>query len=243
MKKSNSALVIALGICLSYGTEASARIITEISPPSGRGLGDTLCTQVQSPVSTLVPNNDNTVTQSPNQINNFPGLSCTPITFQNVAPVDTMLFVEPSEGTTEYFVTTTVVNETNTSWNGYRFKIGFGVGDDFAPPELILVPAGFAIPSFDSDTQPTSSQFTQLLQDGSFTVQWSGGVVAPGESVDFTFSLDVPDDLEGNNFYDSFTIRQEPIPEPLTILGAGTAIGIGAFFKRQKQDKNNNKDD
>lgn len=240
MKKFSTAL-IALGICLSYGVEASARIITDISPPSGVGLGDTFCTTVQTPVNTPVPNNNNTIASSPNVISNFPGLSCTPITYQTVAPVDTLLFVEPSGGTTEYFVSTTVVNETNTSWNGFNFKIGFGSGNDFAPPELILVPFGFAIPSFDEDPQPTSTQFSQLLQDGSFSIVWSGGIVAPGESVDFTFSLDVPDDLEGNNFYEAFTIRATPVPEPFTLLGVGTAIGMGAAFKHQQQKKNKNK--
>ncbi|ACK69110.1 hypothetical protein PCC7424_0651 [Gloeothece citriformis PCC 7424] len=237
MKKLTSIFVVTLGISLSYGTEASARIITEISPPTGSGLGNTFCTFVQTPVETPNPNNDNTIEQSQNVIPNFPGLSCTPITYQNVAPVDTSLFVEPSGGTTEYFVSTTVVNETNTNWNGFRFQIGFGNGNNFAPPELILLPAGVIIPSFDEDTEPTSSQFTQLIQDGSFSLVWSGGNVAPGESVDFSFSLDVPDDLAGLNFYESFTIRATPVPEPFTLLGVATSIGMGAAFKHKQQKK------
>jgi hypothetical protein len=187
-----------------------------------------VCSQVQTPVNTPFPNNDNSIAPNPNQIGNFPGLSCTPKSFQAIAPIDTQLLVEPSVGTTEYFFTETSVNDTNSTWNGFSFSIGFGVNDYFGPPELISVPTGFAIPDFDfngssSDPKPTSSEFTQLIQDGSFRLEWSGGSVAPGESVDFTFSLDIPDDLAGNNFYNSFTIRQvpstEPVPEPTSTLG------------------------
>lgn len=235
MKGINRTLVTNLAISLCFGGAAQARIITSISPPTGPGLGDVLCTQVQTPVNTPFPNNDNSIAPSPNQIRNFPGLSCTPKTFQAIAPIDTQLFVEPSGGTTEYLFTETAVNDTNFTWNGFSFSIGFGVNDYFGPPELILVPVGFAIPDFDfngssSDPQPTSSNFTQLIQDGSFRLDWSGGSVAPGESVDFTFSVDIPDDLAGNNFYDSFTIRQvpspEPVPEPSSTLGLLALLGV-----------------
>lgn len=235
MKGINRTLVTNLAISLCFGGAAQARIITSISPPTGPGLGDVLCTQVQTPVNTPFPNNDNSIAPSPNQIRNFPGLSCTPKTFQAIAPIDTQLFVEPSGGTTEYLFTETAVNDTNSTWNGFSFSIGFGVNDYFGPPELILVPVGFAIPDFDfngssSDPQPTSSNFTQLIQDGSFRLDWSGGSVAPGESVDFTFSVDIPDDLAGNNFYDSFTIRQvpspEPVPEPSSTLGLLALLGV-----------------
>lgn len=228
-------LVTTLTISLYLSGVSQARTITDISPPTGAGLGDVLCPQVQTPVTTPFPNNDNSIASSPNQILNFPGLSCTPKTFQTIAPIDTQLFVEPSGGTTEYFFSETVVNNTNSIWNGFNFKIGFGVNDDFAPPELILVRPGFAIPNFDfngssSDPQPTSSKFTQLIQDGSFNLDWSGESITPGESVDFTFSVDVPDDLDGNNFYNSFTIRQTPIaasvPEPTSTNGFLALLGV-----------------
>ncbi|HYW19744.1 MAG TPA: PEP-CTERM sorting domain-containing protein [Nodularia sp. (in: cyanobacteria)] len=224
---------LAISICCSEISQA--RTITDTSPPTGLGQGDLLCPQVQTPVNTPLVNNDNSITPSPNQILNFPGLSCSPITFQAIAPIDTQLFVAPSGGTTEYFLTETVVNNTSSIWNGFNFQIGFDVNNNFAPPELILVPFGFAIPDFDfnglgSSPQPTSSKFTQLLQDGSFNLQWSQGFVAPGESVNFTFSMDVPDDLNTNNFYDSFTIRQTPItttvPEPSSISGLLSLLGL-----------------
>ncbi|MBW4505746.1 MAG: PEP-CTERM sorting domain-containing protein [Scytonematopsis contorta HA4267-MV1] len=217
MKEINKILLSALAISLCFSEVSQARIITSISPPTGNGLGEVLCPQVQTNVDTPFPNNDNSIAPSQNQISSFPGLSCTPAKFQSIAPIYTQLFVKPSGGTTEYFLKQTVVNNTKSIWKGFNFKIGFGINNEFAPPELILVPQGFAIPSFDfkplsSDTKPTSSKFTLLIQDGSFSLDWLGGSVAPGESVDFTFALDTPDDIAGNDFYQSFTIRQAPNP-------------------------------
>ena len=146
MKEINRTLLTTLAISLCFGEVSQARVITSISPPTGPGLGDVVCTQVQTPVNTPFPNNNNSIAPSPNQIRNFPGLSCTPKTFQEIAPVDTQLLVEPSVGTTEYLFTETAVNDTNSTWNSFSFRVGFGVNDDFAPPELILVAPGFAIP-------------------------------------------------------------------------------------------------
>lgn len=235
MKGINKTLVTTLAISLCFNEVSQARVITSISPPTGLGLGDIFCPQVQTPVNTPNPNNDNSIAPSPNQIRPISGLSCTPKTFQAIAPIDTQLFVEPSKGTTEYFFSERVLNDTNSTWNGFSFRIGFGVNDNFGSPELILVPPGFAIGDFDfngssSDPKPTSSKFAQLVQDGSFGLEWSGGSVAPGESVDFTFSVDVPDDLDANNFYDSFTIRATPsaktVPEPAFTNGFMVLIGV-----------------
>ncbi len=235
IKAISKTFITTLAVSLYCSGTSQARTITDISPPTGPGQGDFLCPQIQTPVNTPFVNNDNSITPSPNQILNFPGLSCSPKTFRAIAPIDTQLFVAPSGGTTEYFLTETVINDTNSIWNGFNFQIGFGVNDDFAPPELILVPFGFAIPDFDfnglgSDPQPTSSKFAQLLQDGSYNLQWSGGSVTPGESVNFTFSIDVPDDLGINDFYNSFTVRQTPIartvPEPTFISGFLTLLGL-----------------
>lgn len=241
MKKIIKTLGTTLTISLAFSNPAQARIITSISPPSGTGQGDVFCLQVQTSVDTPFPNN------SGNQINNFPGLSCTPKTFREIAPIDTQLFVEPSGGTTEYLLSERVVNSTEYIWDGFNMEIGFpsddGLGgDNFASPAVILVSPGLAIPTF-NNAPLTSSKFSQVNPDGSFNLNWSGGTVAPGESVDFTFSIDIPDDLEGNNFYDSFTIRQLPIasklnenktvPEPSLIFGLLSLLGSGLAIKRK----------
>lgn len=234
MKKIIKTLAATLTISLAFSSTAQARIITSISPPGGAGQGDVFCTQVQTPVDTAFANSDG------NQINNFPGLSCTPKTFQEIAPIDTKLFVEASGGTTEYLLNETVVNSTNSTWDGFNMAIGFQSDnpfgeDNFASPAVISTPFGFQIPTF-NNAQLTSSKFSQVKADGSFNLNWFDGTVAPGESVDFTFSLDVPDDLDGNDFYNSFTIRQLPIasainqsksvPEPSLIFGL---LGLGGF--------------
>lgn len=241
MKKIIKTLGTTLTISLALSNPAQARIITSISPPSGIGQGEVFCLQVQTSVDTPFPNNTG------NQITNFPGLSCTPKTFREIAPIDTQLFLEPSGGTTEYLLSETVINSTESIWDGFNIAIGFRSdddlgGDNFASPAVILVPPGFAIPTF-SNTQPTSSKFAQINPDGSYNLNWSGGTVAPGESVDFTFSLNIPDDLEANNFYDAFTIRQLPIasklnenktiPEPNLIFGVLSLLASGLAIKRK----------
>jgi hypothetical protein len=228
--------ITVLAISLGFTKASEARIITSISPPTGAGLGDVFCLQVQTNVDTPFPNNIDSTASNQNQIANLTGLSCSPKTFQAIAPIDTQLLVEPSQGTTKYLAKETVVNQTTSVWDGYNFEIGVRADGEFASPAVILVPPGFAIPSFGSNAlEFTSSKFTQLLQDGSFNLGWSGGSVAPGESVDFTFSIDVPDDLNGNNFYNSFTIRQLPIaasaasvsiPEPTSTLSFLGLLGL-----------------
>lgn len=43
-----------------------------------------------------------------------------------------------------------------------------------------------------------------------------------------------------NEFYGTFyTPRAEPVPEPLTILGSATALGVGALLKRESSKKKN----
>ena len=243
MKNIIKTLATTITISIAFSSTAQARIINSISPPGGAGQGDVLCTQVQTSVNTAFPNSGG------NQINNFPGLSCTPKNFREIAPIDTKLFVEASGGTTEYLLNETVVNSTDNNWGGFNIQLGFQSenpfgGDRFASPAVILLPSGTAIPTFASDTQPTSSEFSQVKSDGSFSLNWSGGNVAPGESVDFSFSIAVPDDLEANDFYNSFTIRQLPVasvindsksvPEPSLMFGFLGLFGFGLVKSKFK---------
>lgn len=244
MKQTSKILLSALVISLGYTQIAQARTITSISPPTGPGLGDSACPEVQAIIDTPQPNNDDSATASPNKITDFPNpISCTPISFKEIAPVDSLLEVEASQGTTEYYVTQTIVNNTDSPLEGLNFRIGFGTGDNFVTPDLALFPTGVAIPTFDDTPAPTSSKFSEGILDGSFTINWSGGSLAPGESVDLTYSLDVPDDLSGLNLYDQFTIRQtpiletviSPIPEPTTVLGLLTFAGLAGWRKSKKK--------
>lgn len=243
MKQISKIFATALVIYLSSARIAQARTVTTISPPTGSGLGDVSCLEVLHAVETPVPNNDDTTSPSPNFIADFPNpISCNPITFKLNSPVDSVVFVEPSSGTTEYYITQTIVNDTIDHWKGVNLKIGFGINNDFATPDVILFPTGVALPTFDNTPAPTSSKFSQINLDGSFTINWSEGSVAPGESVSLSYSLDVPDDLFGLNLYDSFTIRQTPIPaipeltsvpEPSS-LGGLIAFGCLGFWRLKR---------
>lgn len=74
------------------------------------------------------------------------------------------------------------------------------------------------------------SKFTQLIQDGPFCFERSGGSAAHGESVDFTLSVDVGDNLKANNSSAFFTICELPIaesiPEPDSTSGFLALLGI-----------------
>lgn len=239
MRNISTTLTTTLAISLTSVSVSQARIITSISPPTGGGLGDQACPEIQTGVSTSAPNNDNSIGTSPNQIIGFPGLSCTPKTFQEIAPIDTVLFVELSDGTTEYFFTETVVNDTDSTWIDFHFELGFGTRDNFRRFDEVPLPFNIAVPDFDTpnrDPAPTSSKFTNLIHQD-ISLWWSGGSVAPGETVDFTFSVDVPDDFLGLDLYNNFTIRQVPTvtPEPSSILGLVALGGIALGSSRKKQ--------
>ena len=231
-------LATALVISLSSVNASVARTISSISPPIGEGLGEQFCPEIQTVINTPFPNNDNSILASPNQILNFPGLSCTPKTFEVIAPIDTTLIVEPSGGTTEYYFTETVVNNTGETWVDFHFELGFGIGNDFRRFDAIPLPFNIAVPDFDTpdlNPAPTSSKFTNLVHED-ISLWWSEGSVAPGETADFTFSVDVPDDFQGLNIYNNFTLRQVPtissVPEPNSIFGLLILglIGTGSTF-------------
>jgi len=229
MKSISTTLATTLVIFLGTFEIAQARTITEISPPGGLGQGGTFCIQVQTPVNTGFPNNNNTISPSPNQILNFPGLSCTPKTFQVLAPIDTPLFVQSSGGITEYFVTETVVNNTNLIWTGFDFELGTRVKGKFVSFEDLISIPELIPPSFDTagtpnrDPIPTSSNFTSLVHQN-YSLGWSGGSVAPGEAINFSFSLDVPDDIIPLDSYKNFLIRQVPRVTNLSFIPAGTQL-------------------
>ena len=141
-------------------------------------------------------------------------------TFNSLAPIDLVFDVELSGGTTEYFFEETVTNNTGFAWWDFHFELGFGTGDDFMSFLDVPLPLNIALPDFDTpdrDPTPISDQFAALVHED-FMLWWSDGLIEPGESVDFEFSLDVPDDFLGLNLYDNFTLRQiATVPEPATV--------------------------
>jgi len=185
---------------------------------------------------TLVPNNDNVLGASPNTF------VSEEIEFTALGPIDLVLNVSNSGGTTEYFLDVgTVRNSTGVDWHGLRLTGGSGYGGDFERARE--TPAGIfsAPPGFDYDVTPSSSVFDLALTEED-TVEFSGGgVLHDGEAVSgLNFAGDVPDIvLPGETGY-QFTLRLEPltaaVPEPSTLAYVGAllaALGIGAGWRRK----------
>lgn len=186
----------------------------------------------------VAPNNDNTAVPSPNTISN-PGLGV----FLNAGGfgiLDYEFNLADSGGTTEYFFTTNVVNNSGVAWDDFHFQLGFGTGAAFVP-----VGAGFGL-DFDApdrDPGPTSSAFLALNHQPNL-VEWSGATVnylggsggAPF-SVAFSLSIDIPDGLAAIHpqAVNRFTLRSFPtaqqVPEPAT--AALLVIGLACAARRR----------
>lgn len=204
--------------------ELHALVITEFSPPMGPGLGGFVVPQIRTPVETPEPNNDNSAGTSANQIR-LPGVvQVKP--FGALGPIDIVFSLQVSGGTTEYFISEAVLNESGLAWGDFHFELGLGTGDDFAPFHKIVFIRPTILPGFDTpdrDPGPTSSVFTRV-EHADDSISWSGGRVPAGGTVDFSLSVDVPDDPLGS--LGQFTLRQLPtaVPEPAPVLLLGSCL-------------------
>lgn len=183
-------------------------------------------------VYTPSPNNDNAILNNPNKVK-LPNLS-----FMAIEPFDIVFTVQLSSGTTEYFFSETVTNNTGIAWIGYQLELGFGVGDTFYRFDEIPHPISISLPDFDTpdhDPTPTSSVFSTLSTHERIDIQWSGGIVPPGGTMDFTFSIDTPDDWADHDFYSDFTLRQtpEPIPAPPALILGALGTSLTLMLKRR----------
>ena len=112
-------------------------------------------------------------------------------------------------------------------------QIGGVITFDFKTPVIFN---GFNL--LDDEEEST----TVSLFNGATLVQSIGGIVGPGDNSaifvgGFTTApvTRVEIDLPGSGAIDN--IQFEKVPEPLTILGSGMALGFGALFGKQKSQR------
>ncbi len=182
--------------------------------------------------ATPAPNNDNSGLASPNLVPYSIVLNA-----GGVGNLDVEFDIDDSAGTTEYWFTQSLLNNTGLLWTGFHYELGYGTGANFV--RSMIGDLDFDAPN--GDPVPTSSSFS-VLDLQAYTLNWSGGSVPSGNSLSQTFSIDVPDSLSTLNpsGQDRFTLRQNPttssaaIPEPATLglLVLGLA-GLG--FSRRKR--------
>ena len=210
-----------------------------------------------SSVTTTAPNNDDTT--------NGTGNTATILkSFGSVNTMDFRLQVTDSDGISEYRVTETVTNNSPVVWFDYHIELGFGGFAGVTP--TAFVQSGISdLLDFDTSGQlgqpektpaPTSSAFSTVAHSSS-VLDFSGGSVAPGQTLILSFSLDVPDSGDCSVFAPTcpvigepdpvgffFTLREFPtitgpvgeVPGPATLflLGSGM-VGLGAMAWRRRQ--------
>jgi hypothetical protein len=208
-------------------------VITSVS--SVHTPGNTSSATIGSFGVTPAPNNDNAAGTSPNGF--------TYNVFVNAVDFMEVEFnVANSGGTTEYNVTQSLLNLTQSPWTNYSFELGFGTGANFVRSGVLDL-LDF---DFGGNTTPTSNRFGTLSHQ-SDVIGWSNGSVGFINSVLFSFAIDVPDGLQNINPYGQsrFTLRQvaaaaapdaTPVPEPtsMVLLGSGL-LGLVARVRKQRR--------
>jgi hypothetical protein len=195
---------------------------------SGQIVGPGLGTAAVNTITTGSPNNVGfTGVQPPN-----PNQLAITKTFQQLDYMDIEFNVANTAGpapannmfsATEYFLRDTVTNQTGQDWFDFHFRLGFNVGANFIPSNLVdflcfdcyAGENAMGDPVADFDPVPTSGSFTRLVH-GQNEINWSRGVVPNGGATIFTLSLDVP------NFHAGF-------PAGVPVIPVSTAFPNGGY--------------
>src|SRR4051812_13987784 len=201
-------LLVATAVLTSGASAGVITGVTMFGPNAGTGPG--LGTVAVPVVNTFSPNNDNTNPNLPND-NNI----VVPIKrFDNIGPIDIEFLVQPSAGTTEYFVFESVDNNTGVPWNTYHMILGHGTGAGFMP-SLSGDGLDFDDPNYHPPPIASAMPVVNISEDH---LVFNGGIHGAGAE-SYRFRIDVPNFPLGPGF----TIRQFPVavPEPATFALLG----------------------
>jgi hypothetical protein len=119
-------------------------------------------------------------------------------------------------GTVSYIVSEGVTNNTSETWISFTEALGTGTGDTFAegsPVTFGAVDSTFSHPAFTTQNVTASE------------IDYSGGSVAPGQAISFSFTIVVPDPTFREDQLPSynFTLREGntsalTTPEPSSLI-------------------------
>lgn len=105
-----------------------------------------------------------------------------------------------------------------------------------APTSVFPTPLGTILPAPVAGGSSISwSHPYSLSTKRARVMDWSLVSSGPVSMLTLTYFSSVPLSETTANFNNADALRIDvtPVPEPLTVLGAGTAVGFGAFFKRR----------
>jgi len=100
----------------------------------------------------------------------------------------------------------------------------------------VLIDRDSSVPGTNNDDWTIAPLGNLLIGNGD-TVTWSGALTLNVDINNFFLgSFNGSEEAPGNLFDTQLTFTQSTfaVPEPLTLLGAGAAIGLGAAFKKKK---------
>lgn len=141
-------------------------------------------------------------------------------------------------GTTEYTATTTLINNTEVAWRGFSLEIGEGGFDGTTDTFAIHAANDDTFTNFDypdEDSPFVSPEFSTAVI-ASNRIEFSGGLVNPGETTSFQFQVDVPTNQPLVTFRGS--VNAVPEPSTLAALSLGTGlIGIAIWRKRRRSPR------
>jgi hypothetical protein len=164
-------------------------------------------------------NNDNSVGPSPNSVAVGP-----PLSIDSSAPRDVTFNVDPTGGSTEYYMSFHLKNVDAGTMIGYTLQLGQGTGSSFAALTSGSALAGvdFDAPTFD----PAPFSLHGSIAASAYLMTITQASIGTNVNTVSNISLDLPDHPSGGSY--SFTIRATgtyvPAPAGVALLGLAMCV-------------------